>query len=236
MRRGRLRSGRPRRLTKGHHEAAHPSPARARRSARRDPPRGRRDRLGGDPRFDGRDQRLLRELERQAPRRRRARGLRRAARARSRSAAPRSGTRRADPTSCSSSNTTTTLATLALPAGKYLVHGKLDIHTIELRAAPSSPATSTIAGDRGLLGRVMEPDRGGRRAGSRRGDRTADAPHARVRRGHRADVHRAGQRLADADASRDTSSSTRFASTASSSSSSVARPGCDAAQRPPRPT
>ena len=26
-------------------------------------------------------------------------------------------------------NTTTTLATLDLPAGKYLVHGKLDIHT-----------------------------------------------------------------------------------------------------------
>lgn len=27
-------------------------------------------------------------------------------------------------------NTTTTLAELALPAGKYLVHGKLDIHTV----------------------------------------------------------------------------------------------------------
>ena len=27
-------------------------------------------------------------------------------------------------------NTTTTLATLDLPAGKYLVHGKLDIHTV----------------------------------------------------------------------------------------------------------
>ena len=173
-----------------------------------------------------RDQRLLRELERQAPGGRLPRGLR-GRRERDRARRPH-GRVRDEPTRPRAHREHDDDARDTRPAGREVPRARQARHPHHELRQHFRRLQPDDRGDRGLLRRLLEPDRGRRRAGSRRGDRIADAAHAGLRRGRRSDVHHAGQRLAVADDRRGTSSSTRFASTASSSSSPSLGRACGA--------